>query len=78
MDKYSKRQERKVVNQNDSTVAIKVLNKVDFSRNDYELYYNEVEYLRITNIERHPNILKIIDNYEDERHLYIVTEFLEG
>ena len=78
MDKYSKRQERKVVNQNDSTVAIKVLNKVDFSRNDYELYYNEVEYLRITNIERHPNILKIIDTYEDERHLYIVTEFLEG
>ena len=26
----------------------------------------------------HPNIIKIIETYEDKKYFYIVTEFLEG
>jgi serine/threonine protein kinase len=61
------------------TVAIKIINKRDFSRDDIILQLNEIEYLRIMQyIAPHPNIINLVDYFEDEIMMYIVMEYVEG
>jgi len=60
------------------SVAIKCMSKRDFSREDYLLQLNEIEFLRvIQNIAPQSlNIVKLLDVFEDENSLFIVMEFV--
>jgi len=57
------------------TRAVKVLKKAYLSQEEQEKVMNEVEVLR--NLD-HPNIMKVIETYEDKKYYFIVTEFYEG
>lgn len=45
------------------------------ARSDIEYIENEIHYLKELD---HPNIMRIIEIYEFKRHLFVVTEFLDG
>lgn len=53
--------------------AVKVLKKGDFS--DTKHLNNEINALMQLN---HPNLVKLIEIYEDTRRIYLVQEYLSG
>lgn len=55
--------------------ACKSIEKSNVSREDQIAFKNEVEILR--NID-HPNVIKILEFFEEERHFHIVTELCTG
>jgi calcium-dependent protein kinase len=55
--------------------AMKVLDKDKITASSQSELINEIEILKKLD---HPNILKVYEYYEDARHLYIVTEFVDG
>jgi len=55
--------------------AVKIINKKFQTSNDYNRMMDEIHILK--NLD-HPNIMKIIEFYQDETKVYIVTEFYEG
>jgi serine/threonine protein kinase len=56
-------------------VAIKVMKKAAMSQLDVELVKQEIEILKIC---QHPNLLHMLDVFENTEYIYIVTELLEG
>lgn len=56
-------------------VAIKVMKKQMMSQLDVELVKQEIEILKIC---QHPNLLRMLDVFENTEYIYIVTEILEG
>ena len=57
-------------------VAIKILNKERIKHlEEFEKIRLEIDILKLCH---HPNILRILDNFEDNDYIYIVTEFIEG
>lgn len=56
-------------------VAIKVMKKATMSQLDVELVKQEIEILKIC---QHPNLLRMLDVFENTEYIYIVTEILEG
>ena len=56
-------------------VAIKVMKKNAMSQLDVELVKQEIEILKIC---QHPNLLHMLDVFENTEYIYIVTELLEG
>ena len=57
------------------TVAVKILKKQEMSAKDLELQRREIEILKIC---QHPNIIRLIDLFENESHLFLVIEHLSG
>ena len=55
--------------------AIKILCKTDMKQRDLELVRTEVEILKIC---QHPNIISLIDTFENVSHLYIIMEYCSG
>lgn len=55
--------------------AVKVLSKRKMSEEDLTALYQEIEILKSID---HPNIVKLIDIFEDERHVCLVMELLLG
>ena len=57
-------------------VAIKILKKekIDYLE-EFEIIRTEIDILKLCH---HPNILRILDNFEDNDYIYIVTEYIEG
>jgi len=55
--------------------AVKVLHRLRHGVEQYEKILNEIQILK--NLD-HPHIMKIIEFYQDDAKLYIVTEFYEG
>ena len=55
--------------------CIKKIDKLNFTVNQNESIMNEIKILTEVN---HPNLLKIIEYYEKDDSLYIVTEYLKG
>ena len=51
------------------------MDKVQLSEDEKIKLRNEVNILRSLD---HPNILKVYEFYEDNKHFYIVTELLTG
>jgi serine/threonine protein kinase len=41
---------------------------------EFELYMREIEILQFCD---HPNIIKVLDTFEDPKHFYLVTEFMD-
>jgi tRNA A-37 threonylcarbamoyl transferase component Bud32 len=56
-------------------VAVKILKKKKMDQEDFELYKREVEILKIC---QHPNIIRLLDVFENSEYIYIVMEHLAG
>ena len=56
-------------------VAVKILKKKKMDAEDFELYKREVEILKIC---QHPNIIRLLDVFENSEYIYIVMEYLSG
>ena len=56
-------------------VAIKVMKKSIMSSEDLELVKAEIEIMKIC---QHPNLIRMLDLFENIDHIYIVMELLEG
>ena len=56
-------------------VAIKILCKYNMSTSDLELVKTEIETMKIAN---HPNVIKLLDVFENEKMIYIIMEYCEG
>ena len=56
-------------------VAIKVMKKSMMTPQDVELVKQEIEILKMS---QHPNLIKMLDVFENMEHIYIVMELLEG
>lgn len=56
-------------------VAIKILKKKKMDPEDFELYKREVEILKIC---QHPNIIRLLDVFENQEYIFIVMEHLNG
>jgi serine/threonine protein kinase len=56
-------------------VAIKVMKKSMMTPQDVELVKQEIEILKMC---QHPNLIKMLDVFENIEHIYIVMELLEG
>ncbi len=56
-------------------VAVKVIKKANMTDRDMELTKNEIETLKMC---QHPNIIKLLDVFENNDHMYLVMEFLQG
>lgn len=56
-------------------VAVKVLTKSKLSAVDEAALRSEVEILRRLD---HPNIVKLIDFFDEEHYFYVVLEYLSG
>ena len=55
--------------------CIKVISKASFDYSDNEDIMNEINLLKKID---HPHIMKIIEYYMSQRHIYIVSEYLTG
>jgi serine/threonine protein kinase len=56
-------------------VAVKVMSKNEMQVADVELQRREIEILKMC---QHPNIIRLLDLFENEDHIYIVMELLVG
>lgn len=56
-------------------VAIKVMKKKQMTLQDIELQKREIEILKIC---QHPNIIRLLDVFENQDYIYIVMEYLKG
>jgi len=56
-------------------VAVKIIKKKDMSNDDLELLKREIEILKIC---QHPNIIRLLDIFENQEYIYIVMELLKG
>jgi len=61
--------------QNKEIYAVKILTKKIMTVSELDQIYNEIEIMKVC---KHPNIIKLIDNFEDNENIYIVTELLKG
>ena len=60
----------------DRQVAIKILNKENIKTiEDKELVRNEIGILKLCH---HPNIVRLIDHFENNDYIYIIIEYIEG
>jgi len=56
-------------------VAIKIMKKAMMSAMDLELVKQEIEILKVC---QHPNLIRMLDVFENLTHIYIVMEYLSG
>ncbi len=56
-------------------VAVKILNKSKLSAEDITLAKREIEILKLC---QHPNIIQLLDTFENPDYIYIVMEILRG
>jgi hypothetical protein len=57
-------------------VAIKIIKKSSLKSNeDKELLETEIYIMKFSN---HPNIIKLYDNYENEKYIFLVMEYING
>lgn len=56
-------------------VAVKVIKKKDMSIGEVELQKREIEVLKLC---QHPNIIRLLDVFENMEYIYIVLEYMAG
>lgn len=56
-------------------VAVKVMSKKEMTLQDVELQRREIEILKMC---QHPNIIRLLDIFENQDYIYIVMENLQG
>ena len=55
--------------------AVKMLSKKNITKEDLKATANEIQIVK--NLD-HPNIVKMYEEFEDKKYLYIVTELISG
>lgn len=55
--------------------AVKIMNKNKIKDKDYDLVIQERNYLSLV---KHPNIVSLIKDFEDENNLYFIMEYYKG
>ena len=55
--------------------AVKVINKSKLSLKNYKLIHHEMNIMKLLN---HPNIVSLVDYFEDDEFIYIVMDYLSG
>lgn len=61
--------------QTGTEVAIKIINKSKLSAEDIGLTKREIEILKLC---QHPNVIRLLDTFENPDYIYIVMELLRG
>jgi hypothetical protein len=56
-------------------VAIKVIKKDDMNESELEMLKSELDLMKLF---RHPNIVRLLDHFENDTYMYIVMEYLSG
>jgi len=56
-------------------VAVKIINKEKLRPGEIDLIRTEIDLMKLF---QHPNIVKLLDHFENAESIYIVMEFLEG
>jgi calcium/calmodulin-dependent protein kinase I len=60
---------------NGEKFAVKVVNRASLPKDDEEALKSEVEILQKI---KHPNIVKLVDFFEEEKTYYVILEYLPG
>ena len=55
--------------------AVKIMNKTKIKEKDFQLVIQERNYMSLI---KHPNIVSLIQDFEDETYLYFVMEYFKG
>lgn len=53
------------------------MEKKGLRKDELEQQINEIEILRAACLANHPNILKLLDYFEDANSFYLVTEWMD-
>ena len=56
-------------------VAVKILTRSEMREAEVELLYSELEIMKLV---RHPNIVSLIDLFENSEHIFIVMDYYKG
>lgn len=56
-------------------VAVKIVNKTNMTTQDVELIKSEIEILKLC---QHPNIIRLLDYFENSENIFIIMELLQG
>lgn len=56
-------------------VAVKIMKKSEMTTQDIELVKREIEILKLC---QHPNVIRLLDIFENVEYIYIVMELLKG
>ena len=56
-------------------VAIKIIKKESAKQNDIELVRTEIDIMKLCH---HPNIVKLLDHFENAEYIFIVMEYIAG
>ena len=55
--------------------AVKIIAKQKLVKNDLDLIIQEKNYMKLI---KHPNIVSLIDDFEDEQYIYLIMEYYKG
>ena len=67
---------KKCINkQNRKEYAVKVIDKQKLNKNDIGFIMQEKNYMKII---KHPNIVSLIEDFENEKYIYLVMEYYKG
>jgi tRNA A-37 threonylcarbamoyl transferase component Bud32 len=55
--------------------AVKIISKNKLSKKDFDLINHEKNYMKLI---KHPNIVSLIDDFEDEKYIYFIMEYYKG
>ena len=67
---------KKCINKNNNReYAVKIIDKQKLEKKDIELIIQEKNYMKII---KHPNIVSLIEDFENEKYIYLVMEYYKG
>ena len=67
---------KKCINKNNKKeYAVKIIDKQKLEKKDIELIMQEKNYMKII---KHPNIVSLIEDFENEKYIYLVMEYYKG
>jgi len=56
-------------------VAIKIIKKESMTSSDVELVKSEIDIMKLC---RHPNVVRLLDHFENAEYIFIIMEYLSG
>ena len=60
---------------NKKEYAVKIINKQKLDKEDFEFIMHEKNYMKII---KHPNIVSLVEDFENEKYIYLVMEYYKG
>ena len=55
--------------------AVKIITKTNLKKKDLDLIIQEKNYMKLI---KHPNVVSLIKDFEDEKHIHLVMEYYKG